>query len=166
MSNNIPTGLEALMRIVPLNDGAPLISRKFVDFRGQATDDPTFKDDAGQIVGRTIVASATGTVIPPNSVLALRTTSPGATRDFRPRDNYQALGDPGGGFFVWNSIDTRADDGATIIQASGFPTGRWNRAARQRREPVLVGANGGGADDTTAILAAFGVAAGAIAGRQ
>jgi hypothetical protein len=37
-------------------------------------------------------------------------------------------GDGGGGQFYWNSASTATDDGVTVIQPVGTPTGRWLRA--------------------------------------
>lgn len=40
---------------------------------------------------------------------------------------YYAKGDGGGGIFYWDSTSTEADNGGTIIQATGIATGRWKR---------------------------------------
>src|SRR5579859_2618470 len=40
--------------------------------------------------------------------------------------SFQTAGDGGGGLFVWNPNDTRADDGYTILQWGSQP-GRWNK---------------------------------------
>lgn len=40
---------------------------------------------------------------------------------------YATAGDGGGGQFWWDSASTAADNGGTIIQATGFSTGRWKR---------------------------------------
>lgn len=41
---------------------------------------------------------------------------------------YYTKGDDGGGLFYWDSTSTDADNGGTIIQATGVTTGRWKRA--------------------------------------
>ena len=40
---------------------------------------------------------------------------------------YYIKGDGGGGLFYWDSTSTEADNGGTIIQATGITTGRWKR---------------------------------------
>ena len=40
---------------------------------------------------------------------------------------YHTKGDGGGGLFYWDSTSTEADNGGTIIQATGITTGRWKR---------------------------------------
>lgn len=40
---------------------------------------------------------------------------------------YATAGDGGGGQFWWDSVSTAADNGGTIIQATGIVTGRWKR---------------------------------------
>ncbi len=41
---------------------------------------------------------------------------------------YYTKGDGGGGTFYWDSTSTEADNGGTIIQATGITTGRWKDA--------------------------------------
>jgi len=40
---------------------------------------------------------------------------------------YYTKGDGGGGTFYWDSTSTEADNGGTIIQATGITAGRWKR---------------------------------------
>lgn len=40
---------------------------------------------------------------------------------------YYEAGDGGGGTFYWDATSTEADNGGTIIQATGVTTGRWKR---------------------------------------
>ena len=40
---------------------------------------------------------------------------------------YYSSGDGGGGTFFWDAASTDADNGGTIIQATGVTTGRWKR---------------------------------------
>lgn len=79
--------------------------------------------------------------------------------------------DSGGGPFIWNGTDTRADNGGTIIRPDGAgvgPTdpGRWNRLYNGPLYVDWFGAYGDsttgldGHDDTTAIQATINVAKG------
>ena len=40
---------------------------------------------------------------------------------------FAAINDGGGGFYYWNSVDNRADDGGTIIQLNLGGVGRFNK---------------------------------------
>ena len=40
---------------------------------------------------------------------------------------YAAVGDGGGGIYYWNSIDTTADNGGTVIALTAGGTGRFNK---------------------------------------
>lgn len=106
------------------------------------------------------------TVLPPQFVTALRTTSPVAQngRQFLPLDGYSAAGDGGGGQFVWNATDTRTDDGGTILQVTGIATGRWNRVFSGAYSVRWFGAKGDGVtNDTASVLLAI-VATNAVPG--
>lgn len=66
---------------------------------------------------------------------------------------YYAPNDGGGGVYVWNSTSTAADNGGTVIQATGVATGRW--LLQGNPNVRTFGAKGDGvADDHVAIEAA------------
>lgn len=61
---------------------------------------------------------------------------------------YYTKGDGGGGTFYWDSTSTEADNGGTIIQATGITTGRWKRPKSSVINVKQFGAKGDGiADD-------------------
>lgn len=59
------------------------------------------------------------------TIAALRARALGGTVQVL---GYSSAGDGGGGIFVWNALSTATDDGGTVIQPTGVPTGRWLRA--------------------------------------
>lgn len=65
---------------------------------------------------------------------------------------YYAKGDGGGGIFYWDSTSTEADNGGTIIQATGVTTGRWKRVINGAVNVKAYGAKG---DETTDDLIAI-----------
>jgi hypothetical protein len=67
-------------------------------------------------------------VVETMSDLKAITASNAAARPTAILRSYAALGDRGGGNFLWNASDSRSDDGATIINPTGHSgNGRWNR---------------------------------------
>lgn len=65
---------------------------------------------------------------------------------------YYVMGDGGRGDFYWDSSSTDADNGGTIIQATGVATGRWIRVLSNPVNIKWFGATGDGTtDDITAI---------------
>lgn len=65
---------------------------------------------------------------------------------------YYTKGDGGGGTFYWDSTSTEADNGGTIIQATGVTTGRWKRVFSGNVNVKWFGAKGDGiTDDYTSI---------------
>lgn len=60
---------------------------------------------------------------------------------------YYTKGDGGGGIFYWDATSTEADNGGTIIQATGIATGRWKRADNNMFNVKQFGAKGDGATD-------------------
>ena len=67
---------------------------------------------------------------------------------------YNAAGDDGGGTFIWNSTSTTADNGGTVIQATGVVTGRWIRIIDGLLSIKAFGARGDGSTDDRAAFAA------------
>lgn len=55
---------------------------------------------------------------------------------------YYAKNDFGGGLFYWDSASTEADNGGTIIQATGVATGRWKRRIDKQVNVRWFGAKG------------------------
>ena len=72
---------------------------------------------------------------------------------------YATAGDGGGGQFWWDSASTAADNGGTIIQATGFSTGRWMRVYNAPIDARWFGCKGDGSTDDYAGLAAASAAA-------
>ena len=65
---------------------------------------------------------------------------------------YYIKGDGGGGTFYWDATSTEADNGGTIIQATGIATGRWKRIFNGNVSVKWFGAKGDGiVNDTVAI---------------
>ena len=60
---------------------------------------------------------------------------------------YYTKGDGGGGLFYWDSTSTEADNGGTIIQATGITTGRWKRVFSGAVNVKWFGAKGDGITD-------------------
>lgn len=60
---------------------------------------------------------------------------------------YSYIGDGGGGLFYWDSTSTEADNGGTIIQATGVTTGRWKRVYNGTVNVKWFGAKGDGVND-------------------
>lgn len=90
------------------------------------------------------------------SMATLRTTAGTADQQNAVISGFYLNGDGGGGSFVWNALSTATDDGGTIIQVTGVPTGRWIRVWSGPLNVRWFGAKGDGAtDDTTAVQAAL-----------
>ena len=69
---------------------------------------------------------------------------------------YYEAGDGGGGTFYWDASSTEADNGGTIIQATGVTTGRWKRVYSGAVNVRWFGAKGDGTtNDQPAIQAAI-----------
>lgn len=75
-------------------------------------------------VGATQYADTIGTSAVPGD---LRGLNPGSQRWIAVVNGAAALNDGGGGVFYWDATSLVADDGGTIIQATGVATGRWRR---------------------------------------
>jgi hypothetical protein len=92
----------------------------------------------------------------------LATKTPSATRQFVMLDGYTAVGDGGGGLFVWSSTSTATVDSGTIAAVTGMGTGRWLRADSGPLQPQWFGApvtpSGFSADSAFALLFAAALA--------
>jgi hypothetical protein len=66
-------------------------------------------------------------------------------------DRYSSNGDGGGGTFVWNPTDVRADNGGTIFAVLGVSQGRWNRVYSGPLNIRWFGAKGDGRWTTATI---------------
>lgn len=60
---------------------------------------------------------------------------------------YYSVGDGGGGEFYWDSTSTETDNGGTIIQVTGFTTGRWKRVFSNYIDVRCFGSKGDGSTD-------------------
>lgn len=60
---------------------------------------------------------------------------------------YYTKGDGGGGLFYWDSTSDKADNGGTIIQATGITIGRWKRIYSGAVNVKWFGAKGDGVFD-------------------
>jgi hypothetical protein len=73
---------------------------------------------------------------------------------------YSAIGDGGGGLFVWSAASSASDDGGTIFQRAAGGAGRWVRLYDAALSVKWFGATGDGVtSDAAAIQAAINVAA-------
>jgi hypothetical protein len=70
---------------------------------------------------------------------------------------YSTAGDGGGGTFYWDATSTAADNGGTIIQATGVTTGRWLRVYSGSVNVKWFGANETRLDNEVPIHAAIAV---------
>ncbi len=130
--------------------------RSVLNISGAAvTDNPGYVDpDTGEVVGATNLVFSAGGTVPPFLLATLRSTAPSGARDFKIVDGYALQNDGGGGMFVWNASDTRADDSGTIVQVTSPPTatGRWTRIYNGGLDPKWYGAKADGAtNDATAM---------------
>ncbi len=72
---------------------------------------------------------------------------------------FYAVGDGGGGVFYWDASSTAADNGGTIIQATGVTTGRWIRIFEGPVRLAWFGVHDDqSVDDTTRVQAALNAA--------
>lgn len=74
---------------------------------------------------------------------------------------YYAAGDGGAGTYFWNSSDSRADNGGSIIQPNSGGTGRWNLLYSPSINIRQWGAKSDGTDCTTIIANAVAALGGA-----
>ena len=65
---------------------------------------------------------------------------------------YWAAGDNGGGDFWFDAVSTAADNGGTIIQVTGVPTGRWKRVNTSAINVRWFGAKGDNSTDDSLIF--------------
>lgn len=92
-------------------------------------------------------------------VTDLQSLGPSTDRQFFSCSAYSVDGDGGGGHFVWNPNDSRADDGGTVIASAVESVGRWNRVYTNVVNVRWFGAKGDNThDDTAAIKAAVACA--------
>lgn len=86
-----------------------------------------------------------------SDIAALKTVT-GSTHEVAEVLGYYAKNDGGGGEFYWDSASTATDNGGTIIQATGVPTGRWLRIVDDKINAKWFGAKGDGTtDDSVAV---------------
>lgn len=96
----------------------------------------------------------------PKLVTDLANFAPVLTRQVLQIDGYSISGDGGGGTFIWNATDTRADDRGTIIAVTGIATGRWNRVFSGAIDCRWFGTVGDNiADDSTSLNLCIATAA-------
>lgn len=102
------------------------------------------------------VGATSGALRSENSIADLR-LSTGFQGEHVFVSGYAGLNDGGGGFFYWDAQSNGADNGGTIIQATGIAIGRWIRVMLSSDVSVkYFGAKGNGTiDDTAAIQAAI-----------
>ena len=86
-------------------------------------------------------------VITVDSISSLKVAPVGGNIDV---SGYYSEGDDGGGRFYWDSTSTEADNGGTIIQATGITTGRWKRRFSLNISVQQFGAAGDGITNDTA----------------
>jgi hypothetical protein len=99
------------------------------------------------------------------SIAALRLLNSAPSGQYVVLEGYYAPGDGGGGQFYWDAASTVADNGGTVIQATGVVTGRWTRLDRTVFNVRWFGAKGDGVtDDSAAIQATLDVAGAAGGG--
>lgn len=88
------------------------------------------------------------------SIAALRLSS-GLQEEHVFVSGYASQNDGGGGFFYWDAQSTAADNGGTVIQATGVATGRWIRVITSNCLSVkYFGATGDGSTDDRAAIQA------------
>jgi hypothetical protein len=86
-----------------------------------------------------------------NNIAGLKLVT-GATHEVAEVLGYYAINDGGGGEFYWDAGSTATDNGGTIIQATGVPTGRWLRIVDDKINAKWFGATGDGStDDSVAV---------------
>jgi hypothetical protein len=128
---------------------------------------------AGFDAGGNLVAGSpgAGTIIPAGSIVqqiasvaALRTYATPVNGYLVQTQGYATPNDGGQGLYIWNSTDTRTDNGGTVIKITAITTGRWNLVPIDGIVGVWNwGAVGTSTDDSTAINAALtALAAGTI----
>lgn len=114
-------------------------------------------DDTDSAKGVSLVGRSFGVV---ESVTDLQTAPQvEASRTFV--RGYSAGSNAGGGQFYWDAASTATDNGVTVIQVAGVPTGRWLREYSGVLTPAMAGADYTGVADSSAAFTALITAANA-----
>lgn len=84
-----------------------------------------------------------------DTILQLKTVTGSVPNETCQVLGYYFPGDGGGGDFYWDVSAIDADNGGTIIQATGIPNGRWKRILSGPVSTKWFGAEGNGSTDDT-----------------
>lgn len=82
------------------------------------------------------------------SISNLKLTAGSSPNEFSNVIGYYLPGDGGGGDFFWDATSTDPEDGGTVFEVTGTPTGRWKRLFADTINVKWFGAKGDGSDDT------------------
>lgn len=102
------------------------------------------------ILGAGLVGRATRQI---NNLAELRTVVGRYNNDMIALERHTAGFDFGFGNFIWSSTSTTADNGVTVVQATGVVTGRWLRAYDELTAGMFGGRPVAGFDNVTAFAA-------------
>jgi hypothetical protein len=86
------------------------------------------------VTGKFVQKAALGVAVRPYptvTALKLTATAVRAAGDIVTTQGYTAIGDGGAGTWQWDAANVEADNGATVVQVTSVPTGRWLRTFGQ-----------------------------------